>query len=86
MNERGQKSSSPPRAGTYTCPMHSEIRSNTPGSCPKYGMALEPVRPVSHAETTTIYTCPMHPQVQQDKPGFCPICGMALELKGGHGR
>lgn len=27
----------------YTCPMHPEIIQNYPGSCPKCGMALEPV-------------------------------------------
>ena len=27
----------------YTCPMHQEIRQVGPGSCPKCGMALEPV-------------------------------------------
>src|SRR6266446_5474864 len=27
----------------YTCPMHPEIRKIGPGSCPKCGMALEPV-------------------------------------------
>lgn len=27
----------------YTCPMHPEIRRKGPGSCPKCGMALEPV-------------------------------------------
>src|SRR4051794_31665122 len=27
----------------YTCPMHPEIRQKGPGSCPKCGMALEPV-------------------------------------------
>ncbi|HET7765952.1 MAG TPA: heavy metal translocating P-type ATPase [Burkholderiales bacterium] len=27
----------------YTCPMHPEIRSPKPGSCPKCGMALEPL-------------------------------------------
>jgi len=33
-------------AGTvYTCPMHPEIRQDHPGSCPKCGMALEPVMP-----------------------------------------
>src|SRR5262245_9446081 len=30
-------------ARTYTCPMHPEIRQIGPGSCPKCGMALEPV-------------------------------------------
>ena len=28
--------------GEYTCPMHPEIVSDKPGSCPKCGMALEP--------------------------------------------
>jgi Cu+-exporting ATPase len=30
-------------AGQYTCPMHPEVQSDSPGSCPKCGMALEPV-------------------------------------------
>ncbi|MCB1578989.1 MAG: heavy metal translocating P-type ATPase [Xanthomonadales bacterium] len=29
----------------YTCPMHPEIRQEGPGSCPKCGMALEPLVP-----------------------------------------
>ena len=29
----------------YTCPMHSEIRQDHPGNCPKCGMTLEPVMP-----------------------------------------
>src|SRR5690349_19133392 len=33
----------PPRPGKYTCPMHPEIVQDGPGSCPKCGMALEPV-------------------------------------------
>jgi Cu+-exporting ATPase len=34
----------PPNLGTgeYTCPMHPEVRSSGPGSCPVCGMALEP--------------------------------------------
>ncbi len=36
----------PPAPGTiYTCPMHPEIRQDHPGSCPKCGMALEPLMP-----------------------------------------
>lgn len=31
------------QSGTYTCPMHPEIIQNHPGSCPKCGMALEPM-------------------------------------------
>lgn len=30
---------------TYTCPMHPEIQQDHPGSCPKCGMALEPLMP-----------------------------------------
>jgi Cu+-exporting ATPase len=62
----------------YTCPMHPEIRQSTPGSCPKCGMALEPVSaPIPAAKTE--YVCPMHPQIVRNEPGSCPICGMALE-------
>ncbi len=31
--------------GEYTCPMHPEVRQTGPGTCPKCGMALEPVMP-----------------------------------------
>ena len=34
----------------YTCPMHPQIRSKTPGSCPICGMALEPLRPTVEPE------------------------------------
>jgi P-type Cu+ transporter len=68
---------SPPNSVEYTCPMHPEVRQHGPGSCPKCGMALEPV---SAAPATKIeYTCPMHPEIVRDAPGSCPICGMALE-------
>jgi Cu+-exporting ATPase len=34
----------PPAAGVpYTCPMHPEVRRDGPGTCPRCGMALEPV-------------------------------------------
>ena len=65
-------------AGLYTCPMHPEIQQQGPGSCPKCGMALEPMGiPVTNSKTE--YTCPMHPEIIQDHPGSCPKCGMALE-------
>jgi Cu+-exporting ATPase len=64
--------------GEYTCPMHPEIKQAAPGSCPKCGMALEPVT-VSAPSKDTEYTCPMHPQIVRPGPGSCPICGMALE-------
>ncbi len=67
-------------AQQYTCPMDPEIVQDHPGSCPKCGMALEPMG-VPVAKTKTEYTCPMHPEIVQDHPGSCPKCGMALEPK-----
>jgi Cu+-exporting ATPase len=37
------KSSTTSIASQYTCPMHPEVLSPKPGTCPKCGMALEPV-------------------------------------------
>ena len=62
----------------WFCPMCPGVESDSAGSCPKCGMALER-NPTFRKETKTIYTCPMHPEVRQDEPGACPICGMALE-------
>ena len=56
------------------------VESDTPGSCPKCGMALER-NPTFREPAKIIYTCPMHPQIEQDHPGNCPICGMTLEPK-----
>ena len=68
-------------AGTkpiYTCAMDPEVRQQGPGTCPKCGMTLEPLR-VSPAATRTEYVCPMHPEIIRNEPGACPLCGMALE-------
>jgi len=59
-------------ATSYACPMHPEVTSDEPGSCPKCGMRLLPVQAPSS------FTCPMHPEVVSDEPGTCPICGMKL--------
>jgi Cu+-exporting ATPase len=61
----------------YTCPMHPEIRRETPGNCPKCGMALE--KTLEPASSAKEYVCPMHPDIIRKEPGFCPKCGMALE-------
>lgn len=42
----------PPTGGEYTCPMHPEVRQIGPGTCPRCGMALEPVQPQAEAETS----------------------------------
>jgi Cu+-exporting ATPase len=77
--KKQEDNSDEPVAGRqYTCPMDPEIVQDHPGSCPKCGMALEPMTPA--IPTTKIeYTCPMHPEIVQDEPGSCPKCGMALE-------
>jgi len=36
----------------YTCPMHPEIRSLSPGFCPKCGMRLVPIRKKEDDKTT----------------------------------
>jgi FtsP/CotA-like multicopper oxidase with cupredoxin domain len=56
----------------YVCPMHSEVVSETQGSCPKCGMKLMP-----QAAPTT-FVCPMHPEVVSQEQGRCPECGMKL--------
>ena len=67
-------------SGKYTCPMHQEVQSDKPGSCPTCGMALESARP-SAQKQTVISICPMHPEIEQEGPGSCPKCGMDLEPK-----
>jgi P-type Cu+ transporter len=62
----------------YICPMHPDVYSAVPGTCPKCGMALEAAT-INALAIRTQYTCPMHPQIVRDEPGNCPICGMTLE-------
>ena len=68
----------------YFCPMCPGVESDSPGICPKCGMALEKSGPPAVVASVT-HTCPMHPEVEQAGPGTCPKCGMALEPKSGAG-
>jgi P-type Cu+ transporter len=43
--DKGQSTSEQSPDAIYTCPMHPEIQQEGPGSCPKCGMALEPLVP-----------------------------------------
>ncbi|HSK08014.1 MAG TPA: heavy metal-binding domain-containing protein, partial [Vicinamibacterales bacterium] len=79
MTARDHPTVPPPAGVEYTCPMHPEVRQIGPGTCPKCGMALEPLVPAAQPSAGVEYTCPMHPEVVRDRPGNCPICGMALE-------
>lgn len=57
-------------AATYTCPMHPDVVTTEPGTCPRCGMKLVPA--------PSMYVCPMHPDVTSDSAGTCPQCGMRL--------
>ena len=76
---------SSPTAGSlhYTCPMHPEVVTDAPDSCPKCGMTLIPMPEVNASAAD--YTCPMHPEVHSPKPGSCPKCGMPLVPVAGSG-
>ena len=55
-------------AAGYVCPMHPEVTSDEPGTCPKCGMKLIPAAPAS-------YVCPMHPEVTATSRGRVRCAG-----------
>ena len=63
-------------ASSYVCPMHPEVISSEPGTCPKCGMKLVPTQTETPAPVS--YVCPMHSEVTSAEPGTCPKCGMRL--------
>lgn len=56
----------------YTCPMDPDIIEEQPGTCPRCGMTLDPIR------LDTAYACPVHTNEIQPTPGKCRIDGRAL--------
>jgi FtsP/CotA-like multicopper oxidase with cupredoxin domain len=58
-------------ASAWTCPMHPDVVTAEPGTCPTCGMKLVPTAASS-------WSCPMHPDVVSAEPGTCPTCGMKL--------
>ena len=45
------------KSGSYTCPMHPEVKQGNPGNCPKCGMALVSAG-IPEALTKTEYNLP----------------------------
>ena len=64
------------QASSYVCPMHAEVTSTEPGTCPKCGMRLVPAQ--TEAPAAVSYVCPMHVEVTDSEPSRCPKCGMRL--------
>jgi predicted RNA-binding Zn-ribbon protein involved in translation (DUF1610 family) len=63
----------------YTCPMHPNVKSDKPGSCPKCGMDLILSKKEElKKEVTKTYTCPIHADVVSTHPGKCSKCGTKL--------
>lgn len=86
--------------GSYTCPMHPNIKGDKPGKCSECGMDLikrgstdtsthenhseYKLEKNKSSEKSMLYTCPMDPEIVRHEPGECPKCGMRLEPKKTH--
>jgi len=72
----GIPSTSAPAAATYHCPMHPQIVSDKPGSCPICGMGLVPISEEHKGgsdsappKTKTVWHSTMNPGEVSDHPG-----------------
>jgi uncharacterized protein with PIN domain len=66
-------------AAFYSCPMHAEIKTDSPGKCPKCGMDLSlSKKEEMKKQVTKNYNCPVHPEVVSSKQGKCSKCGKSL--------
>lgn len=54
VEKAGAETPSKSSSGQYTCPMHPEIIQDKPGSCPKCGMALEPLDATAEDDNTEL--------------------------------
>lgn len=59
---------------SYVCPMpqDADVVDDKPGTCPKCGMQLQPMRLAS------VWTCPVHAAITKEQGGTCPIDGRRL--------
>jgi len=57
----------------FVCPTHPEVKSESPGSCPKCGVTLE-----ARAKPEAEFACPEHDKVRSRKPGVCFQCQKEL--------
>lgn len=65
----------------YTCPRHSDVRSDKAGNCSICGMKLvQTPKEKMKREVTKSYTCPVHTDVLVKHSGKCPQCGKDLVL------
>ncbi len=66
----------------YCCPMHTAIKSDQPGNCPKCKMKLiQSKKEIMKSEVMKIYQCPMHPNEKSNQPGKCKLCKMEMKEK-----
>jgi uncharacterized protein with PIN domain len=77
--EKAGKKDTSSHATFYTCPKHSDIKSEKAGHCPTCGMKLEQTpKEKMKSEVTKAYTCPVHTDIVGKNSGKCPKCGKDL--------